>query len=56
VDAGYKEDAARTCLNAVSLARKRSPSQLVEVLKIQVLILCMLSLILYLCFFQVDVL
>ena len=36
VDAGYKEDAARTCLNAINLARKRSPSQLVEVLKIQV--------------------
>ena len=39
VDAGYKEDAARTCLNAINLARKRSPSQLVEVLKIQVLYL-----------------
>lgn len=36
MDAGYKEDAARTCLNAINLARKRSPSQLVEVLKIQV--------------------
>ena len=37
MDAGYKEDAARTCLNAVSLARKKSPSQLlVEVLKVQV--------------------
>lgn len=39
MDAGYKEDAARTCLNAINLARKKSPSHLVEVLKIQVLIL-----------------
>lgn len=39
MDAGYKEDAARTCLNAISLARKKSPSQLVEVLKVQVMIL-----------------
>ena len=39
MDAGYKEDAARTCLNAINLARKKCPSHLVEVLKIQVLIL-----------------
>lgn len=39
MDAGYKEDAARTCLNAVNLARKKSPSQLIEVLKLQVLII-----------------
>ena len=39
MDAGYKEDAAQTCLNAINLARKKSPSHLVEVLKLQVLIM-----------------
>ena len=37
MDAGCKDDAIRTCTSAINLAKKRAPSKLMEVLKLQVL-------------------
>ena len=37
VDAGLKEDAAKSCATAAHLARKHVPNKIVDVLKLQVL-------------------
>ena len=36
LDAGQREEAARTCVDAAQLARRRVPSKMVDVLKLQV--------------------
>ena len=36
IDAGSREDAAQSCANAIQLAKKKIPSKLIDVLKIQV--------------------
>ena len=36
IDAGCKEDATQTCASAIQLAKKKIPSKLIDVLKVQV--------------------
>lgn len=36
LESGNKEDAAKSCASAIQLAKKRIPSKLLDVLKIQV--------------------